>query len=130
MKEQIEEKEEFNSIKTKIKKIALDFRKFTFSEIQRIFLQSEVASNNIQSSQQKQPSSADTNQKQESLKSAQRLLFETNELTCPPNYEDIFETDLRMLIAFQINKESAQNDLSNILSNEQLELSVNSADKS
>lgn len=55
MKGQIEEKEEFNSIKTKIKKIALDFRKFTFSEIQRIFLQSEVAAgNNIQSTQQQQ----------------------------------------------------------------------------
>lgn len=41
MKGSLEKQEDFQSIKAKIKKIALDFRKFTFNEIQRIFLQND-----------------------------------------------------------------------------------------
>ena len=53
MKGSLEKQEDFQSIKAKIKKIALDFRKFTFNEIQRIFLQNDNEKDtNIEEKQQ------------------------------------------------------------------------------
>ncbi|KAL4482270.1 hypothetical protein ABPG72_018051 [Tetrahymena utriculariae] len=141
MQGHIEEKEEFNSIKKKIKKIALDFRKFTFNEIQRIFLQND---NQNTTNQVQEDGNTNIRERQQSVAKKTSLYNQNNrkdsngnilsngkvqEFVDPPTYEDIFEMDLKLLIALKINQQNNISEQANILSSDHLEISVNSNER-